>query len=207
MYLDAKLKPLGITFAQLKAQGIFEVQQDFTPIRSFGTPTGKIELYSTVFEKAGFDPLPSWKESPLQPTTDYPMYFVTFDEATNNLSQSAWNPYLSELMDNGLWINTDTAESLGIKNGDNVLVESPYGKITAQASVTDKVRTDTIAFAHGRGYLNPSNDTWSRKGVNENPLTRSATRQNHIDWYQNKDEPWGVCRYTDFTVKVSKAQS
>ena len=75
--LDAQLKPLGITFAQLKAQGIFEITQPFTPIRNFGTPTGKIELYSSVFEKAGFDPLPSWTQSPLQPTADYPMYFVS----------------------------------------------------------------------------------------------------------------------------------
>ena len=79
-------------------------------------------------------------------------------------------------MDNGLWINTENANSLGIKNGDNVVVESPYGKITAQASLTDKSELILSRFAHGRGYLNPSTDTWARKGVNENPLTRTATR-------------------------------
>ena len=108
-------------------------------------------------------------------------------------------------MDNSLWINTDTANGLGIKTGDTVVVESPYGKLSAQASLTEKIRTDTIAFAHGRGYQNPKTDTWARKGVNENPLTRPATRQDHIDWYQNKDEPWGVARYVDFTVRISKA--
>ena len=205
MYSDTQLAPLGITFDQLKSQGIFQVQQTFTPIRKFSTPSGKIELYSTVFENAGFDPLPSWTESPIQPTSDYPLYFVSFDEATNSETKSAWNPWLSEVMDNGLWINSDTANSLGIKNGDMVVVESPYGKISVKASLTEKIRVDTIAFAHGRGYQNSGTDSWARTGVNENLLTRPATLQDHINWYQSKDEPFGIARFMDFTVKVSKA--
>ncbi|HUK49565.1 MAG TPA: molybdopterin-dependent oxidoreductase [Terriglobales bacterium] len=203
--LDSQLKPLGISFDQLKAKGIFQVRQDFTPIRKFQTPSGKIELYSTNFKNAGFDPLPTWTESPIKPTSDYPTYFVSFDEATNSLTKTAGNPWLSELFDNGLWINSDTANNLGINDGDGVVVESPYGKITAKASLTERIRTDTVALAHGRGYSSSGADSWARRGVSESPLTRPSTVQDHLDWYQNKDEPFGISRYMDFTVKVSKA--
>ena len=203
--LDSQLKPLGITFDQLKAQGIFKVQQDFAPIRKFQTPTGKIELYSTNFENAGFDPLPIWTESPIKPTSEYPTYFVTFDEATNSLTKSAWNPWLSELLDDGLWINPETASNIGIKNDDNVVVESPYGRISAKASLTEKIRTDTVVLAHGRGFMNSGADSWARMGVSENPLTRLSTVQDHVNWYQSKDEPFGTARFMDFSVKVSKA--
>ncbi len=203
--LDAQLAPLGITFDQLKVQGIFQVQQNFAPVRNFQTPSGKIELYSTNFKKAGFDPLPSWTASPIQPTNDYPMYFVTFNEATNCLSHSAWNPWLSELFDNSLWINTTTAASLGIKDGDLVNVESPYGKISVTASVTEKIRPDTVAMAHGRGVQNSGTDSWARRGVSDNLLIRTATIQDHISWYQSKDEPFGTAKFLDFTVSVSRA--
>lgn len=35
--------------------------------RGFSTPTGKVELYSTVLEKWGYDPLPEYRELPESP--------------------------------------------------------------------------------------------------------------------------------------------
>ena len=40
----------------------------------FATPTGKIELYSTVFEKLGYDPLPYYEEPPESPVRTPEVY-------------------------------------------------------------------------------------------------------------------------------------
>ncbi|MFC1943802.1 molybdopterin-dependent oxidoreductase, partial [Chloroflexota bacterium] len=49
----------------------------------FATPTGKVELYSTILEKLGYDPLPKWEEPPETPISDpelakeYPLQLIT----------------------------------------------------------------------------------------------------------------------------------
>jgi hypothetical protein len=37
--------------------------------KGFGSPTGKVELYSTAFEKHGYDPLPFYREPPESPVS------------------------------------------------------------------------------------------------------------------------------------------
>lgn len=44
--------------------------------KGFATPTGKVELRSTVLEDRGFDPLPYYRDL-LTPTEDYPYRVAT----------------------------------------------------------------------------------------------------------------------------------
>ncbi len=203
--LDTRLKPQGTTFAELKKKGVIIVDQPFEPIRKFNTPTGKIELYSNRLKDAGFDPLPAWKGPSVEPSNDYPLYLATFNDATKYMSMHDWNPWLEELMDSSLWINTETAKKAGIAAGDSVFVESKWGKIKLNARLTEGIRPDTVAMAHGRGYENPQTAPSARVGVSDNSISRLVSRADHIEWYRNKEEPFGVGRWLDFTVKVSKA--
>ena len=47
-----------------------------------GTPSGKVEIYSSIFEKLGLDPLPGYKEPPESPVSapglakDYPLILI-----------------------------------------------------------------------------------------------------------------------------------
>ncbi len=51
----------GITFEELEATGYHMLPADPVPRdRPFATPTGKIELYSTVLAELGQDPLPGF---------------------------------------------------------------------------------------------------------------------------------------------------
>ena len=49
----------------------------------FPTPTGKVELYSTIMEKWGYDPLPGYRETPESPVSkpemvkEYPYILIT----------------------------------------------------------------------------------------------------------------------------------
>ena len=40
--------------------------------KAFNTPTGKVELYSTIMESFGFDPLPNYQEPPESPVPRFP---------------------------------------------------------------------------------------------------------------------------------------
>jgi anaerobic selenocysteine-containing dehydrogenase len=74
---NSMIKPTGMTFEELRQSGFaydaFEYRKcergllrpDRIP--GFNTSTGKVELYSTVFEKCGLDPLPYFEEPPESP--------------------------------------------------------------------------------------------------------------------------------------------
>ncbi len=75
--LDYRLEPLGISFAQLAAQGTYmrpstqekylsgKLRRDGKP--GFNTPSGKIEFASGTLAAHGYDPLPDFVEPPLSP--------------------------------------------------------------------------------------------------------------------------------------------
>jgi len=203
--MDAQLKPLGVTFDQLKQQGLVQPNQPFTPATKFKTPSGKIEMYSSLLEQAGFDPLPTWTGPAMTPTDDYPLYFVSFNIARGYMSQHAWNPWLSQPDDYGVWINAKTAADKGISNGDQVKVTSAYGSLTAPAKVVQGIRPDTVGMIHGRGYRNPWTAPDARLGANDNDIGRPGTVADHLDWYQSKQDPVGGVQFRDITVAIEKA--
>ena len=44
------------------------------------------------------------------------------------------------------------AKKLGIKEGDNVIVESPHGKVKARANVTEGIHPEVVGLQHGFGH-------------------------------------------------------
>ena len=65
---DYRLTPLGYNLSDFvsKKGGWDSPTTEFRKWEKtgFGTPTGKVELYATVFEKLGYDPLPRFEEPP-----------------------------------------------------------------------------------------------------------------------------------------------
>mgnify|MGYP000178779996 FL=1 len=51
-----------------------------------------------------------------------------------------------------IWINPENAKSLGIEDGDIVLVKNDRGALLAGAYVTDRIRKDTVVVHHGAWY-------------------------------------------------------
>jgi len=54
--------------------------------------------------------------------------------------------------ENPLMINSKTAGKLGIKDGDVVIVESPYGKVRAKAKLTEGMHPQVVGLQHGFGH-------------------------------------------------------
>ena len=123
----------------------------------FNTPTGKVELYSTTFEKWGLDPLPYFEEPPESPVStpeiarDYP-FVLTTGAKTNAFFHSEHRqiPSLRRLNPDPLVeIHPETAKKLGIRDGDWVYIENTHGRCQQKAKLTTGIHPMVVHAQHG----------------------------------------------------------
>ena len=123
----------------------------------FNTPTGRIELYSTVLQNLGDDPLPYYLEPKFSAVSrpdlahDYPLVLTT--GARRFTSFHSENRQIGTLREIHRWptmeIHPETAEKLGIAEGTWVWVENPWGKAKLVAHLTPIVKENTVSCDHG----------------------------------------------------------
>jgi anaerobic selenocysteine-containing dehydrogenase len=147
---DYQLKPSGKTFDQLRGKNVISWPIEYKKYEQegykFGTETGKVELYSKHFEKFGYDPLPFYEEPAESPYSTpellekYPLILISGGRSVLYY-HSAFRqiPWLRELFpDPVIEIHPDTAEKLGIHDGDWVWIETSQmeGRVKQKAEVT-----------------------------------------------------------------------
>jgi anaerobic selenocysteine-containing dehydrogenase len=123
----------------------------------FRTPSGKVELYSSWLEKWELAPMPYHEEPPYSPVSTpdlfkkYPLILCTGRRMGPFFhSEHRQVPWLREQQkDPVLEIHPDTAEKLGIGNGEKVCVENWLGKITVTALTTPIIHPDVVMAEHG----------------------------------------------------------
>ena len=157
--LEWILEPTGLTWEEFKKKSYLHGDQRYFKHREngFSTPTGKVELYSTILEKWGVDPLPKYTELPESPVSrpdlanQYPyilnagLRIPTFFHSANRQI-----PWLREIRpDPIVEIHPATAEKHGIKEGDWVQIESPRGKARERARLNDGIDPRVIVAEHG----------------------------------------------------------
>lgn len=148
------------TLEQLRETGWVAVPIEYEQFRhraargekAFNTPTGKIELYSTIMESFGFDPLPFYQEPPESPVSrpdlleQYPLVLTTGTRINSFfLSEHRQLPSLRKLCPvPRATLHPDTAAQYGIADGDWIFIETRRGKITQKAHVTDKMKPGVV---------------------------------------------------------------
>lgn len=156
---DYRLKPLGMSFEEVVKKGGLKPATEYRKYDSsgFGTPSGKVEIFSSIFEKLGLDPLPDYKEPPESPVSapelakDYPLILIATGKFMpmyhSELRQipSAIKQRPEPVTD----IHPDTAKSLGISDGDWVWIETPRGKIKQRARLSREVQPSMVRVQHG----------------------------------------------------------
>jgi len=188
--VELELKPSGLSYQELKEEkvaGAFyqEKRYGIDEEKGFPTPSGKIEIYSETFAQAGFDPLPTYKEPDQSPlgapalTEQYPLilttgarslYFThTQHRNIEELKKGNPQPFAE--------IHPKTAERFGIKDGDDIVVESNRGQIKVKAHLTEDMREGVVSIPHG----------WSREG-NVNLLTDVHLREPIMGYPQMKSQ-------------------
>jgi thiosulfate reductase/polysulfide reductase chain A len=157
-YLAHRVKDAGLDFAALKKNGLIRGPRqplyfDEGAPAEFGTPSGKIEFYSSQLEKAGFDPVPKY----VPPVAGPPGAFrLLFGRApVHSFSRTHSNRLLSDMMDtNAVWVNAAIARRLGLKSGDNVRLKNQDGVLSNRIAVkaTERIRPDCVYLVHGFGH-------------------------------------------------------
>jgi anaerobic selenocysteine-containing dehydrogenase len=123
----------------------------------FNTPTGKVELYSTKFEEMGLDPLPYFEEPPESPVStpeiakEYPLVLTTGAKTIAFFhSEHRQIPSLRRINPDPLTeIHPETAEKLGIKDGDWIYIENKHGRCRQRAKITDGIHPGVVHSQHG----------------------------------------------------------
>ncbi len=156
---DYCLSPIGLTFKEFSDQyGIFG-EREFRRYEKygFGTPSGKVELKSTIFEDLNLEPLPVYRE-PVSTaaagqnlTREYPFILLTGSRfkpmyhSEHRQVKKARDKYPDPLVS----IHPATAEKLGLSQGDWAVISTPMGKIRQRVDVSDAIREDMVDLQHG----------------------------------------------------------
>ena len=169
-------------------------------VKGWNTPSRRLEFVSWAargkVDRQGslVDELPLYIPRNWFPDEQYPLYLINWKEASHTHSRTFNNPYLLELQGwNRLTINAATASRLGIKDGDEIWVESPYGKDKALAHVTEGIQPETVGWQHGFGH-------WA--------LGRRAKGKGTVDGQFNhtiSDPISGMALHKEVCVRIYKA--
>jgi thiosulfate reductase/polysulfide reductase chain A len=154
-----RLAPLGLTFEQFLAKGAIDGaahRHKKYETMGFGTPTGKFELYSTVLEEMGFEPLPRYEESldPLQSpelAKDFPMILITGGRV-RGLYQSQYRQIKSirqKHPDPIAQLNPAQAAELGIADGDWLWIETPISRSKFKCQYFEGIDRRVVHAEHG----------------------------------------------------------
>ena len=149
----------GLSFAQMKEKGFVTVPMQFRKYesRGFRTPTGKIELHSTILEHMGYAPLPTFEEAPESPYSapelaqQYPLILTTgqripffFNSEHRQIPKlRRAKPYPQAE------IHPDTAARYGIADGDWMWIENQRGRVRQRAKYAPGLDPRVVAAEHG----------------------------------------------------------
>jgi len=151
-FAEDVVKPAGLTYAQFCEKGYLKGPERFKKYeeKGFGTPTQKVELRLSTAEKFKLSPLPVYKGLPEAEDPAYPLVLTSAKSRYYLHSSYRWIEKLRKLNpDPRLEIHPETAGKFGIAEGDKVLIETPYGKITQVAYFSDALDARVLCAAHG----------------------------------------------------------
>lgn len=155
---DSLLKPTGLTFREFKEQKRIHAPFVYRQYEKngFNTPSGKVELYSSLLEKNRCAPLPGYRSSPESPAAkeqmkEYPYILTTgWRLPVYRHTENRQNPLLREIHPRpGVLIHPDTAARLDIAEGDPVVIETGTGSATLFAVITLGLHPDVVQTTPG----------------------------------------------------------
>ncbi|GKT09710.1 molybdopterin-dependent oxidoreductase [Desulforhabdus sp. TSK] len=171
-FLDDVVKPAGLTYRDLVAKGYLKGPDRFGLYKEkgFRTPSGKVELKLTTADKFKLKPLPEFAGLPEEEDPEFPLILISAKSRYYLLSSYRWVEKLRQKRPSPLIeIHPETAASHGISDGDDVVIETKYGRIVQTARVTDIVHPKVVSAALGWWYPEGSADTqfeWQKSNFN-----------------------------------------
>jgi len=148
---DLILSPLKISFHALlnSEEPWVVIKKEFKRYekRGFGTLSGKVEFLPSILHKLGYDSLPRYGEPPRSPIStpnlakEFPLILITSGRVRHYYFsmgrdiESIRRRYPYPLLE----IHPRTALELGVSDGDEIIIETPEGKITQKAKLSNRI--------------------------------------------------------------------
>ncbi|MGD9300557.1 MAG: molybdopterin-dependent oxidoreductase [Desulfobacterales bacterium] len=170
-HLEAITAPAGLTYRQfvektyLKGKARFKKYKD----RGFKTPTGKVELSLSLATKLGVPPLPD-HGYPEPEDSAYPLVLTSAKSRFYLHSSYRWLEKLRKKHpDPQALIHPQTAAQYGINENDEMVIETPCGRITQIAHLTEALHPRVIYASYGWWFPEESEGElfgWDRSNFN-----------------------------------------
>jgi len=149
--------------------------------KGFRTPTGKVELLLSTAEKFKLSALPEFRGLPEDDDPQYPLILTSAKSRYYLHSSYRWIEKLRRLKPHAqVEMHPDTARQYGIAEGDDVVIETRYGKITQKARLTDAIDPRVLCADHGWWFPegNPENQyDWDKANFNMLTSTQKLGRE------------------------------
>lgn len=146
------------------------------PVRGFFTPSGKAEFSTPSLAKKNdalgrpVSALPEYVARDWLPDETYPLYLINWKEASHTHTRTQNNPWLLEIRPtNPLIVHPDTAAKFGVADGDDVWVESKFGKVRANVKTSRRIHREVVGIQHGFGHTAMGKLAKGR-GTSDSPL-------------------------------------
>ena len=137
--------------------------------RKFQTPTGKIEIYSTILAATPnpyglgvIPPIPTWL-APDDDTQRFPLSLCTPKSRARTHSIHGNQPGLARVDPDTVWMHPDDAAARGIADGQRVRIFNDIGATFLPAQVTNRIAPGVVSIKEGAWYT-PSADGSDQQG-------------------------------------------
>jgi anaerobic dimethyl sulfoxide reductase subunit A len=124
----------------------------------FTTPSGKIEVYSTVLAaKPDFyglgviPPIPTWFD-PVEPQSKYPLMLCSPKSRARTHSIHGNQPQLARVDPDDVWMHVEDARARGIVDGQKVRVFNERGSTVLPVKVTDRIALGVVSIKEGAWF-------------------------------------------------------
>lgn len=189
---DFRLAPLGITWDELAKQGR-ATTKPVAPGR-FVTPSGKVELTSSVLADLGFDPLPSYEE-PADPGREgradafpYTIFAGFRERPSYNTNLHQMEALRARQPEPQFFINPADAAGEGVVDGVWCVVETAYGQVELLSKLDEAQPAGTLRVPHG--WWKPETAQGVAAGLSSANLHNDGMLFPDADW--NLDPAQGV---------------
>jgi anaerobic selenocysteine-containing dehydrogenase len=123
-----------------------------------------------------YQPLPTPLLDPVhEEAPQYDLYAITFKEIQLNFAETLGNPWIDDIVyrdpvHTTLLMNAKSGARRGLKDGDLVQLQSPYGRIFGRISLTQGVHPETVAVSNSLSRVASLHSRVRHGGGNFNEL-------------------------------------
>ncbi|MCL2825909.1 MAG: molybdopterin-dependent oxidoreductase [Eggerthellaceae bacterium] len=183
-YFNWRLEPLGLDYNAAQTSPAIPLKP--AAMGTFLTPSGKIELKSSILEALGHDPLPYYCEHAEPGIDEAEFPFIAFAGARDRCSYNTALHQMPKLRarepEPELYISPTDQAALGLEDGQQVKVSSTKGAIELIVRADERQPRGTVRIPHG--WWKPETAQGLAEGLS------SAVR--HNDGMVFSDEAWNL---------------